>query len=112
MATQKKQKQTKSESISESKGQNTEGMGPLIETLVADLASHDDRTREKARHTFVAMGKDAVQSLIEALKDKRYLMRWEAAKAWVRLQMPTQHLPLWRLWRMKRLMSVGWRQLP
>jgi len=81
MATQKKQKQTKSESISESKGQNTEEMGPLIEALVADLASHDDRTREKARHTLVAMGKDAVQSLIEALKDKRYLMRWEAAKA-------------------------------
>jgi hypothetical protein len=36
MATQKKQKQTKSESISESKRQNTEGIGPLIEALVAD----------------------------------------------------------------------------
>jgi len=67
-----------------------------LDQMKANLASHDDRTREKARHTLVAMGKDAVQSLIEALKDKRYLMRWEAAKALV-----------WRLWRMKRLMSVG-----
>ena len=52
-----------------------------LDAVIADLASHDDRTREKARHTLVTMGKDAVQSLIEALKDKRYLMRWEAAKA-------------------------------
>jgi len=52
-----------------------------LEAVIANLASHDDRTREKARHTLVAMGKDAVQSLIKALKDKRYLMRWEAAKA-------------------------------
>lgn len=52
-----------------------------LEAVIVNLASRNDRTREKARHTLVAMGKDAVESLIEALKDKRYLMRWEAAKA-------------------------------
>lgn len=81
MATQKKQKQTKSESISESKGKNKEGMDTLIKALVADLASHDDTVRVMARHSIVAMGKVAVPSLIEALKNKNNLMRWEAAKA-------------------------------
>jgi hypothetical protein len=81
MATQKKQKQTKSESTSESKGKNTEGMDPLIKALVAEFASHNDAVRVKARHSIVAMGRVAVPSLIEALKNKNSLMRWEAAKA-------------------------------
>ena len=52
-----------------------------IETLINTLSSLKDRTREGARHALVAMGKDAVPSLIEALKNKNSLTRWEAAKA-------------------------------
>jgi HEAT repeat protein len=54
---------------------------PSIETLIETLSSHKDEAREDARHTLVAMGKAAVPSLIEALKNKNTLMRWEAAKA-------------------------------
>ena len=81
MTTQKKQKQTKSESISEPKGQNTRGTGPLPKALVADLASHNDAVRVKARHSLVAMGKAAVPLLTEALKSENSLTKWEAAKA-------------------------------
>jgi HEAT repeat protein len=82
MPQKKKEKKNVLDSISKS---NIEGKADesisSFDAVIADLASHDDRTREKARHTLVAMGKDAVLSLITALKDKRYLMRWEAAKA-------------------------------
>jgi HEAT repeat protein len=81
MTTQKKQKQTKSESIPEPKEQNTEGTGPLTKTLVADLASHNDSVRVKARHSLVAMGKAAVPLLTQALKGENSLTKWEAAKA-------------------------------
>jgi len=73
MARQKKQKQTKSEAISELKGKNTERMDPLIKALVAEFASHNDAVRVKARHSLVAKGKVAVPPLIEALKNKNYL---------------------------------------
>jgi HEAT repeat protein len=54
---------------------------PTMESLIELLSSHKDKAREGARHTLVAMGKAAVPSLIEALKNKNTLMRWEAAKA-------------------------------
>ena len=54
---------------------------PSMETLINTLSSHKDKPREGARHTLVAMGKAAVPSLIEALKNKNTLMKWEAAKA-------------------------------
>jgi HEAT repeat protein len=54
---------------------------PSIETMINTLSSLRDKAREAARHTLVAMGKAAVPSLIEALKNKNTLMRWEAAKA-------------------------------
>jgi HEAT repeat protein len=54
---------------------------PSMETLINTLSSHKDKAREAARHTLVAMGKAAVPSLIEALRNKNTLMRWEAAKA-------------------------------
>ena len=54
---------------------------PTVETLIATLSSRNDKAREGARHTLVAMGKAAVPSLIEALKNKNTLMKWEAAKA-------------------------------
>ena len=82
MPPMKKEKKKVIESISKSRIQSMADKGlSTLDAVITNLASHDDRTREKARHTLVAMGKDAVQSLIEALKDKRYLMRWEAAKA-------------------------------
>jgi HEAT repeat protein len=49
--------------------------------LIKTLSSLKDKAREGARHTLVAMGKAAVPSLIEALKNKNTLTRWEAAKA-------------------------------
>jgi hypothetical protein len=52
-----------------------------IETLINTLSSHNDKKREGARHTLVAMGKAAVPALSEALKNKNALMRWEAAKS-------------------------------
>jgi HEAT repeat protein len=78
MTKEKKQKQTKSLTVSKSKGQNNKGGAT---SLVADLASHNDTKRVKARHSLVAMGKVAVPLLIEALKSENSLMRWEAAKA-------------------------------
>lgn len=57
-----------------------EGVTPSLEALISDLSSHNDVVRVEARHFLVAMGKATVASLIEALKDKNYLMRWEAAK--------------------------------
>jgi hypothetical protein len=52
-----------------------------IETLIDNLGSADDDVRVKARRSLVARGKTAVVSLARALEDKKYLMRWEAAKA-------------------------------
>jgi len=57
------------------------GKKSSIETLINTLSSRKDKAREGARHTLVAMGKAAVPALIEALKNKNALMRWEAAKA-------------------------------
>jgi HEAT repeat protein len=78
MTKEKKQKQTKSESVSESRGQNNK---EVATSLVAALASHNDARRIKARHSLVAMGKATVPLLTDALKSQNSLMRWEAAKA-------------------------------
>lgn len=52
-----------------------------IDALVSKLESKDSITRVKARDELVALGKAAVPSLVEALKNKRDWTRWEAAKA-------------------------------
>jgi hypothetical protein len=52
-----------------------------IETLINHLGSADDDVRVNARRSLVAMGKTAVASLAKGLENKKYLMRWEAAKA-------------------------------
>jgi hypothetical protein len=71
-----------SKSVSQSKSKDTvEKINPSLDALIDDLASHDDGKRVKARHSLVAKGKAAVPSLIEALKNKKYLTRWEAAKS-------------------------------
>ncbi len=59
----------------------TEPTDLSIEKLIKDLDSRNDLVRVKARQALVAMRKAALPSLIEALKNKKYLMRWEAAKA-------------------------------
>jgi HEAT repeat protein len=70
------------EHIRQEKKKETVGVKePSIETLIKTLSSLKDKPREGARHTLVAMGKAAVPSLIEALKNKNTLTRWEAAKA-------------------------------
>ncbi len=81
MTTKKKTKSTTSQTISKAKGKKPEKMDTPLKTLIVDLGSDDDVARVKARHSLVAMGKAAVPSLTEALKNKKYLMRWEAAKA-------------------------------
>jgi HEAT repeat protein len=68
-------------SLQKEKKKTAEVKEPSTETLMKTLASLKDKAREGARHTLVAMGKAAVPSLIEALKNKNSLMRWEAAKA-------------------------------
>jgi HEAT repeat protein len=52
-----------------------------IETLINNLGSADDDVRVSARRSLVAMGKTAVAPLAKGLENKKYLMRWEAAKA-------------------------------
>ena len=74
----RKQKQTKSLTVSKSKEQDNKGGAT---SLVTDLANHNDTKRVKARHALVAMGKATAPLLTEALKSKNSLMRWEAAKA-------------------------------
>lgn len=81
MTPTKKERKNKSGSISKSKGQTTRRGGATIKAFIADLASHDDVTREKARHSLVAMGRRCAPWLTEALRNGNYLMRWEAAKA-------------------------------
>jgi HEAT repeat protein len=82
MNPKKKQEKIGSESISQLKAQSrVEEANTSVEALIANLASHNDSKRVKARHSLVALGKAAVPSLIEALKDSNTLMRWEAAKA-------------------------------
>ncbi len=49
-----------------------------IKNLVADLSSSDDFTRVKARRELQETGKPAYTSLIEALKNRNCLLRWEA----------------------------------
>ena len=71
-----------SESTRQKEKKKTVGVELLsMETLINTLSSRKDKAREGARHTLVAMGKAAVPALIEALKNKNALMRWEAAKA-------------------------------
>lgn len=70
------------ESVMKKEKKKTAGVKePSMETLINTLSSRKDKAREGARHTLVAMGKAAVPELIEALKSKNALMRWEAAKA-------------------------------
>ena len=63
-----------------------------IENLVKALSSFNDLSRVEARKALVAIGKPAVPSLIEALKDANKLRRWKQRKPSARLVTPTQRL--------------------
>jgi HEAT repeat protein len=81
MGRTKKEEKKVAGSISKSKGQVAGEKESPAEALIADLASHSDEARVEARRSLVAMGKKAVPSLTGALRNGKYLMRWEAAKA-------------------------------
>jgi HEAT repeat protein len=51
-----------------------------INNLISDLGSDDDSARTNARFSLVAIGKRAIPHLVEVLKDRKDLVRWEAAK--------------------------------
>lgn len=52
-----------------------------LDSLIADLSSHDGLTRQRARHALVAIGEPAVGALIEALGERNSYVHWEAAKS-------------------------------
>src|SRR5664279_2458385 len=55
--------------------------GTSLESLMEMLASKDGMTRKKARISLVALGKQAVPSLTQALQNSKLdHLRWEAAK--------------------------------
>ena len=54
---------------------------PTLRNLMTTLTSKDGLARKRAREELVEIGQPAVPYLLEALKDKRRDVRWEAAKA-------------------------------
>jgi nucleotide-binding universal stress UspA family protein len=60
-----------------------------VDSLIGDLASNDSVVRVKARRSLVAMGREAVRPLVEALRSKKHWVRWEAAKALAQIGNPT-----------------------
>ncbi|MHB8085683.1 MAG: HEAT repeat domain-containing protein [Dehalococcoidia bacterium] len=56
--------------------------------LVKDLGSKDGRVRVRARKNLVKIGHPAVKYLIEALKDRNQVVRWEAAKSMGEIEDP------------------------
>ena len=56
----------------------TEDPQSKIKNLISNLASYDDATRMNARMALLAMGKQAVPFVVEALKDRNDLARSEA----------------------------------
>ena len=59
-----------------------------INDSITKLGNSDGSIREKARLTLIDIGKDAVPLLIDALDSKRDQLRWEAAKALVKIADP------------------------
>jgi HEAT repeat protein len=60
-----------------------------IRSLIADLASQDELVRTEARQTLVGMREPAVFPLIQALRNPRRQVRWEAAKSLSEIANPT-----------------------
>jgi HEAT repeat protein len=60
-----------------------------IDSLIADLVCDDVITCQKARRQLVAMGHKVVPSLVKELGNKKFWVRWEAAKALGQIGDPT-----------------------
>jgi HEAT repeat protein len=60
-----------------------------IDSLIADLVCDDVITCQKARRQLVAMGHKVVPSLVKELGNKKFWVRWEAAKALAQIGDPT-----------------------
>jgi hypothetical protein len=60
-----------------------------IDSLITDLVCDDVILCQKARRQLVVMGHKAVPSLVKALGNKKYWVRWEAAKALAQIGDPT-----------------------
>ncbi len=67
--------------IQETTNQAVAGNRADIQPLIADLGSNNGLVRVRTRATLVSMRGEAVPSLISALQDRNWHMRWEAAKA-------------------------------
>jgi HEAT repeat protein len=52
-----------------------------MSSFVQQIQSDNGVTRCRARHALVAAGETATDALIQLLEDKRFEVRWEAAKA-------------------------------
>jgi HEAT repeat protein len=52
-----------------------------LPALLAAIAHRDAVVRRRARNSLIAVGRPAVEALVELLGDRRTHVRWEAAKA-------------------------------
>jgi HEAT repeat protein len=74
--------------------QKTATKPKTIDSLIDNLASSDGFLRIKARQSLAAMGKQAVGRMVEALKNKKHWVRWEAAKTLAEIGDPAAALAL------------------
>ncbi len=56
----------------------TEDANSKIKNLILGLATYDDATRMNARLALLGIGRQAIPFLVEALKDRNDMVRWEA----------------------------------
>ncbi len=59
-----------------------------VASLIAEFASDDGLRRQEARRAVESIGSLAVPSLVDALGNKKQRIRWEAAKALVKIKDP------------------------
>ena len=74
--------------MSESSDSRQSGAGSEVHTLIAALAHENPVERQTAREALVAVGKPAVDLLIQLLGDAKPHARWEAAKALTAIRDP------------------------
>jgi HEAT repeat protein len=60
-----------------------------IKSLIVDLSCDDILKCQNARRSLVALGHEAVPSLVESLGSKKHWVRWEAAKALAQIADPS-----------------------
>ena len=74
--------------MSESSDSRQSGGHSEVHTLIAALAHENPVSRQSARESLVAIGKPAVDLLIQLLGDAKPHARWEAAKALAAIRDP------------------------